>query len=184
VENSLNESSFTSSKTINKKSNDVVIIEGENPSTEDSEMHCVSVNLLAGQYFTAGIVTVDINANNLIIAYQTNSDWTIDATHLHITNCEDEGFPLTGSSNPKIGNFEYSSTHEEGVTQVIYIFDLTEININDKLCFAAHAEVSGPSQETAWAEGEDFGGKSWAMFVEANLINCYDNDDDGENQPH
>ncbi|GAA4935648.1 hypothetical protein GCM10023314_04970 [Algibacter agarivorans] len=182
VENVVNENSILS-KQIKNKSKGVTITEGSNTSTEDSNEHCKTVNLIAGQHYTAGIVNIDIDGNNLIITYQTNSDWTIDATHLHITNCEEDGFPLTGSNNPKIGNFEYSSSHDEDVTEVTYVFDLNEININGELCFAAHAEVSGPSEETAWAQGEDFGGKSWAMFVEANLTDCDEDDDDGGNTP-
>ena len=185
IEGALDEKT-TLSKQVKEDSKDVIIIEGSNTATEDSDEHCATTNLMAGQHHTAGIVTIDIAGNDLIITYQTNSDWTIDATHLHITNCEEDGFPLTGSNNPKIGNFEFSSTHEEGITEVTYRFDLDDFNINDTICFAAHAEVSGPSEETAWAEGEGFGGKSWAMFVEANLTDCDDDssdddDDDGGN---
>tara|TARA_R110002049_G_scaffold55756_2_gene154370 strand:+ start:1028 stop:1636 length:609 start_codon:yes stop_codon:yes gene_type:complete len=176
VENVLNDQSVTSKKA-NGKKKEATIIEGDNISTENPNEHCKTVNLIAGQNEIAGVVTIDIDGDNLIITYLTNSDWTIKATHLHITNCVEDSFPLTGSNNPKIGNFDYSSTHKDGVTEVTYIFDLNKININEEFCFAAHAEVNGPSQETAWAEGEDFGGKSWAMFVEANLIDC-DGDDD------
>ena len=166
-----------SEKRGNVKNDNVVITEGNNTTSDDFDEHCKTVNLIAGQNHIAGTVTIDIDGDNLIVTYTTNSDWTIDATHLHITNCEADGFPITGSNNPKIGNFEYASTHEDGVTQVMYIIPL--VDVTDVFCFAAHAEVSGPSAETAWAEGEDFGGNSWAMFVEANLTECDDSDDGG-----
>ncbi len=158
----------------NNSSKDVIILEGDSTSNDDFFDHCKTVNLIAGQNHVAGTVSVDVEGDNLVITFLTNSDWTIDATHLHVTNCEDESFPTTGSGNPKIGNFEYFSVHNDGVTEVVYILDLfeDEISIFDAFCFAAHAEVSGPSAETAWAEGEDFEGKSWAMYVQAKLTDC------------
>ncbi|MEL0455443.1 hypothetical protein WJN01_04330 [Flavobacteriaceae bacterium SZ-1-7] len=156
------------------KNKDVPVYEGDTTVEEDYYDHCKTVNLIAGQNHIAGTVNIDVEGDNLIVTFITNADWTIDATHLHITNCADEAFPTTGSGNPKVGNFEYSSVHENGVTEVTYIIDLyaDEISIYNEFCFAAHAEVSGPSAETAWAEGEDFGGNSWAMFVEADLSDC------------
>ena len=111
------------------------------------------------------------DGENLIITYTTNGDWTIDATHLSIGGCDDGSIPTTGSGNPKIGKFEYHSTHSDGVNQVTYTISLD--TILDEYCFAAHAEVTGPTGgETAWAEGTEFPGNSWAMFVEANLSDC------------
>lgn len=156
---------------------EVLITESSDINSEDTEEHCTSVNLIAGQHHIAGVVTINIDGDYLIITYQANSDWTIDATHLHITNCEEGGFPLTGADNPKIGNFEYSSTHEDGTNTVVYSIPLSEVT--ETYCFAAHAEVSGPSSETAWAEGTDFGGNSWAMYIEGLLSDCDDGDDDG-----
>ena len=158
------------------KNDNVVIVEGDNTTANDFDEHCKTVNLIAGQNHIAGTVTMDVEGDNLIITYTTNSDWAIDTTHLEITNCEEDGFPTTGSNNPKIGNFEYSSTHEDAVTEVTYIINLNDVT--DEFCFAAHAEVNGPSAETAWAEGEGFGGNSWAMYVEVDLKDC-DEDDEG-----
>lgn len=175
VESIQQEQQAISAKKVKVKNENVVITESDNTTSEDTNEHCRTVNLIAGQNHIAGTVTIDVDGEKLIVTYTTNSDWSIDATHLHITSCEDDGFPTTGGNNPKIGHFEYSSTHSDGVTEVVY-----EINISDvteEFCFAGHAEVSGPSSETAWAEGEDFGGNSWAMYVEANLAEC---DDDEE----
>jgi hypothetical protein len=160
------------------KNDNVVIVEGDNTTANDFDEHCKTVNLIAGQNHIAGTVTMDVEGDNLIITYTTNSDWAIDATHLEITNCAEDGFPTTGSNNPKIGNFEYSSTHEDAVTEVTYIINLNDVT--DEFCFAAHAEVNGSSAETAWAEGEGFGGNSWAMYVEADLTDC---DEDDEETP-
>jgi hypothetical protein len=151
------------------------VLESDNSSDADLEDHCHTVSLVAGQHHEAGTVTIDLYEDVLKVTYNTTGDWVLDATHLHITNCDEEAFPMTGANNPKIGHFDYASEHEAGTTQVVYTIELSEIT--DELCFAVHAEVNGPSSETAWAKGEDFGGKSWAMFFRANLTDCNDDDE-------
>ncbi|WP_299675033.1 hypothetical protein [uncultured Dokdonia sp.] len=138
---------------------------------------CLSTNLIAGQHHIAGSVTVDVDGSDIIITYTTNEDWTIGATHLSIGNCAEQTIPTTGSGNPKVGHFEHSSTHSDGTNQVVYILDTSVLD--DNYCFAAHAEVSGPTGgETAWAEGQEFEGNNWAMYVSALLSDC-DTDDGG-----
>ncbi len=132
---------------------------------------CMTTNLIAGQHHVAGIVSVDSDGVNLIITYNVSKDWTIDATHLSIGDCNSQDIPTTGSGNPKIGHFEHSTNHSTGVTEVVYYLDLSVLD--ESYCFAAHAEVSGPDgEETAWAEGTSFEGNSWAMYVEAYLSDC------------
>ena len=106
------------------------------------------------------------------LTYTTFDDWEIDETHLSLSaSCENPTFPVTKSGNPKIGKFEYSSSHKKSVNTVSYT--IYQDNLDYEFCFAAHAVVSGPEgSETAWAEGESFGGKSWAMFVPADLYFC------------
>ena len=137
----------------------------------------MTTNLIAGQNMVAGTVSVDSDGQTLTITYTTNSDWTIDATHLSIGNCDEQWVPTTGSGNPKVGKFEHSASHPDGTTTVTYYLDQSVLNEN--YCFAAHAEVSGPSNETAWAEGLDFDGNSWAMYVEAFLSDCDLDDNSG-----
>ena len=145
-----------------------------NQSDTNDEV-CITTNLIAGQHHIAGTVTVENDGENLIITYTTNDDWTIDATHLSIGGCDDGSIPTTGSGNPKIGHFEYHSTHSDGVNQVTYTVSLEDIL--EDYCFAAHAEVQGPTGgETAWAEGYEFSGNSWAMYVEAKLSDCDESD--------
>jgi len=139
------------------------------------EESCLGVNLIAGQHHIAGTVTVDIDGENLIITYTTNGDWTIEATHLSIGNCAEQTIPTTGSGNPKVGHFEHSSDHNDGVNEVVYMLNASVLD--DNYCFAAHAEVSGPTGgETAWAEGEEFPGNNWAMYVDALLSDCIEDD--------
>lgn len=140
---------------------------------------CLSVNLIAGQHHEAGTVTVENINGDLTLVYTANPGWTIEATHMSIGDCGEQWVPTTGSGNPKIGHFEHSSEHSDGVDQVTYTLDIGVLT--EEFCFAAHAEVTGPDGgETAWAEGIGFDGNSWAMFVEALLNGCGSGGDDGE----
>ena len=132
---------------------------------------CLTTRLMAGQHQEAGLVTVGTDGLNILITYTTYRNWTIDATHLSIGSCDDGSIPTNNSGNPQIGQFEYSETHEDGTHKVTY--SISKKSLPTNFCFAAHAEVSGPTRsETAWAEGFDFGGDSWAMYVEATQKNC------------
>ena len=136
----------------------------------NAEDFCVYTNLIAGQNHIAGTVTVANDGENLIITYSTNEDWTIDLTHMSIGDCE-QSIPTTGSGNPKVGHFEHTEPHSADTNQVVYMVSLDIIP--DNYCFAAHAEVHGPTGgETAWAEGLDFDGNSWAMYVSSSIYDC------------
>lgn len=140
---------------------------------------CYQTRLIAGQHHDAGLVSVSVSGEDLVITYQTYEGWQIDATHLSVGNCDDQSIPTTGSGNPKVGKFEHSTNNTSGTTLVSYTLDISVID--NAFCFAAHAEVSGPSGgETAWAEGTDFDGNNWAMFVEALLTGCTDETGDDE----
>jgi len=147
------------------------LIDLDTRSSLDEEESCLTVNLIAGQNNEAGRVTIDIVDGNFVITYTSFDDWLIYGTHLSINNCEDDDFPMTGAGNPKVGRFEYSTDSNTGVTEVVYTIDAS--NFEDRFCFAAHAEVTGPTGgESAWAEGQDFPGNNWAMFVEGSVLDC------------
>jgi hypothetical protein len=153
-----------------KTKNSPVELPDETTDTDNGE-HCVYTQLIAGQHYTAGSVTIDVVGDNLIVTYTTNGDWTIGTTHLSIGVCDDDWVPTTGSGNPQIGQFEFTDPFSEGPNEVVYVIPITDIG--DNYCFAAHAEVDGPTGgETAWAEGSDFSGNSWAMFTEFLLSSC------------
>jgi hypothetical protein len=169
---------------LEKKSKDLTLSSettSETSSESNSDDHCFYTNLIAGQHHVAGSVTIDIDGDNLIITYATSEDWTIGITHLQIGNCEDGWVPLTGSGNPRIGHFEYTEPYSSSATEVVYVISLE--GIGDTFCFAAHAEVKGPTGgETAWAEGIQFSGKSWAMYAEVDLSDCTSQDDEDDNE--
>lgn len=154
------------------------------PTSEDNtetteEDHCFYTNLMAGQHHVAGSVTIDIDGDNLIITYTTNDDWTIGITHLSVGNCDEDWVPLTRAGNPRIGHFEYTEPFSSSDTEVVYIISLE--GLNDSFCFAAHAEVQGPTGgETAWAEGTQFPGKAWGMYVEVDLSDCLETEDEDD----
>ena len=148
---------------------------------EPSELgeSCVTVNLMAGQHHVAGDVSVYNDGENLIVIFTSNGDWALGTTHLSIGNCDEDWIPLTGSGNPKIGRFAFTDPYSATADEVVYVIPLE--GLGDNYCFAAHAEVQGPTGgETAWAEGAQLGGRSWAMFVESNLSDCPDNDGDND----
>ncbi len=172
---------------VDHTNNDLTITETEKQHLNDlfstsslnEQESCLTVNLIAGQNHTAGTVSVAIRDGNFIITYSTNEDWLIYGTHLSINNCVDDDFPTTESGNPKVGRFEYSTNNSTGVTEVVYTIEASDFK--DRFCFAAHAEVTGPTGgETAWAEGEDFPGKNWAMYVEGSILDCNTEEPDDE----
>ena len=161
-----------------KIKNNQIILSDVALDTDNGE-HCVYTHLMAGQHHVAGSVTVDIVGDNLVITYTATGDWTIGTTHLSIGNCDEDWAPTTGSGNPQIGHFEYTEPFSATPQEVVYIIPIADLG--DNYCFAAHAEVEGPDGgETAWAEGTEFDGNSWAMFVEAFLSDCTSNDDDDD----
>ena len=145
--------------------------DGSSAARASYDEPCTVVNLIAGQNHIAGTVSIDSDGQNLILIYTTNADWTIDLTHMSIGDCNEQWVPTTGSGNPKVGHFEHTEPHSTGTNEVIYLISLDALTEN--YCFAAHAEVQGPTGgETAWAEGVEFDGNSWAMYVEALLSDC------------
>ncbi len=155
----------------------------EPATAEEAGDNCFYTHLVAGQHHVAGSVTVNIEGDNLIITYTATGEWTIGITHLSIGNCDDDWAPLNGSGNPQIGHFEYTEPFSSTPTEVVYVISLE--GLDDNFCFAAHAEVQGPTGgETAWAQGPQFSGKGWAMYAELNLSDCDSGDDGGDpNQP-
>lgn len=154
---------------------------------------CIVVDLIAGQNTVVGTVTIDRTETDLVLIYTTNLDWEINLTHLSIGDCNEQWVPTTGSGNPKIGKFEHTQPHSTNINEVVYHISLDVLpDYTDLYCFAAHAEVTGPTGgETAWAgniSGEetegytvrDFEGRSWATYIEAEKSAC-DVDDGGSN---
>ncbi|WP_228853557.1 hypothetical protein [Aegicerativicinus sediminis] len=143
---------------------------------------CFTTELIAGQHYTAGDITIYVEDGNLIIVYSTNEDWTLGTTHLQVGNCEGSWVPLTKAGNPKVGRFDYKEPYSADEHEVIYVIPLEDIDSDGEFCFAAHAEVQGPTGgETAWGKGDEFEGRSWAMYFKTDLTECIENDDPSDN---
>jgi hypothetical protein len=123
---------------------------------------CHTANLIAGQNMTIGTVSVYSDGTTVTVTYTiTDSDWTLELSHLWIGDCTD--LPTNNPGNPRIGQFPYSESHP-GATTFSYEIDVSTLDGIAEICVAAHAEAIGPTSETAWAEGIPFPGNSWAMY--------------------
>ena len=149
-------------------------------SLESDDEPCVTTTLVAGQHHEAGTVSIAIVDGNLVVTYTTIGEWTLGTTHLSIGNCNDDWVPLNGAGNPQIGQFEFTEPSSVTDNEVVYIIPLPDGFEGQDYCFSAHAEVQGPTGgETAWAEGQQFSGKSWAMYDEFNTSDCTDDGSNG-----
>lgn len=153
-------------------------------TTFTNEIPCgtpTEVTLWAGQNFNAGTLTVSNDANFVYVNYTTVNGWELQKTHLYVGDCD--LIPVTNSGNPQIGQFPFSSTHSPRVTSYTYTLPINDFN--ECFCVAAHAELVKVNNdgdivqtETGWAEGDSFGGNSWAMKSTYCKQNCDDDDDD------
>ncbi|MBC2699569.1 MAG: hypothetical protein HF976_08620 [ANME-2 cluster archaeon] len=89
-------------------------------------------------------------------------------THLHIAT-DESPIPLTKKGNPKVGKFDNSTDFTDpGCTdKVEYTIPIPDgCNTDDNVTIAAHVAVQEPTfrYESAWGNGYDFEGKSWAMY--------------------
>lgn len=123
-----------------------------------------TTDLIAGQNIVVGTVTVQYDGINVVVTYDTINGWELDETHLWVGVCEER--PANNPGNPLIGQFPYAATHSGGTTSYTYTLDPAEVGICG--CVAAHAVVTNTNgqSETAWGNGNPYGGSSWAMYFE------------------
>ena len=132
----------------------------------------METTLLAGQHIPVGSVIISNDEDNLYVTYQTDGDWLITETHLDVAT-RPEDLKQTSKGNAIPGQFAYHSEHNPGVTTVTHTIDLAAWPAGSPLYIAAHSVVvSASGSETAWAEGLDFPGKNWAMYVSYLLKSC------------
>lgn len=128
------------------------------------------------EYLDVGDVIIWQDATNLYVKYVTDSGWYMTETHLHVSDVL-ANIPQTKKNNPQIGKFMENDVHSPPTDEVLYTFEWTWA-AKAKLYIAAHAVVQKEVEslieceppvyrvETAWGEGTDFGGASWAMYIE------------------
>lgn len=134
--------------------------------TEDYCGDALSVNLIAGQNEDIGEVKVANDGEYLYVEFVAVAPWVLVETHVAVyTDFAD--IPQTKKGNPKVGQFAYD------INSVIPL-DCSW----DNLYIAAHAVVEKivdgevVQAETAWGEGPEFPGKSWAMYFTFTVQDC------------
>lgn len=158
-------------------------------------LNIVYVPFLAGQGEEAGTAVVANDNVDLYVALVLNDPWELGVppvTHVAIgTEAYTdeagvnwvEGIPQNNAGNPKVSQFPYELEEDEeqpGLYVLIVSLDELEVNLDDWVYVAVHAEVYNTDdivgtdddgnpiyrEESAWADGDQFNsGKSWAMYV-------------------
>jgi len=139
----------------------------------------LTVTLWAGQNIDVGTVTVTVVDEVLCVDIQTTGNWVMTETHLAIASSLDS-IPQTGSDNPQVGKFLFSTEHDPPVTSFSYCTDPTLfIYEPGDVYIAVHASVellddagSPVQEETAWADGPGFPGRNWATYLTYNVQSC------------
>lgn len=150
------------------------------PVTQGDGIPCgdpLIVDLLAGQYIDVGEVTVWNDADDLFVLIETTGGWLLTETHVAIATSMEE-LPQTGSGNPKVGHFDLSAEHDPPVATYQYHVAY-EYEPGVEVFIAVHAvvvlfdEEGNPVQEeTAWADGLEFPGNSWATYFTYLVADC------------
>lgn len=140
---------------------------------------CTVANLMAGQNYDSGDLSVYVDLENVYVEYTTTDNWYIRKTHLYVGNCQ--SIPRNNAGNPIPGQFPISTVHTNGTQTITYTIPKT--SLPECFCVAAHAEVYRVQNglvvqsETAWAAGERFTQKSWATFFSICQSDCFDIED-------
>jgi hypothetical protein len=136
--------------------------------------------LIAGQNEEAGTISIDTNEiGDLIINFETNEDWCLLETHVHVFLCdviEGEVSPNKlpkpfKNGNPAPGQFDYRHENLGCVYSDEYTIDndvLPDVEDGGSICVAAHAVVKSTESgrtETAWGGETEFPGKNWATYI-------------------
>jgi hypothetical protein len=140
----------------------------------------LTVPFYAGQFIDVGSVVVANDENELCIQIETSGGWMMTETHVAIARTPEE-FPQTGSGNPKVGQFALSAEHDPAVTSFDHCIFLEDYGYlpGETLFVAVHAAVvlegeggEVMQEETAWADGYEFEGNSWATYFSYGVQEC------------
>jgi hypothetical protein len=145
----------------------------------------VATELVADQATPVGSVTVDNDADNLYVTFDTTGgDWSLTEIHVAVGSVVADIPQKNG--NPIPGKFGYKDELETPVqtyTCTIPLGDLT-----GTIVIAAHAVVETPLldengdqlldengeplylEETAWGAGAGFSGKNWATYFTYTIL--------------
>jgi hypothetical protein len=137
--------------------------------------YAIGPTLYAGQNQIAGYVQITDDGTDLTvqIIMKGGEGWCLKEASVHVAD-ELADFPLTGSGNPKIGQFDWKIDYGDNcVNGATFVIPLPASPSNSDIYIAVHAVVVGPDgqEETGWAVrcgdlwGAQFGGSSWAAYI-------------------
>nr|WP_294773508.1 hypothetical protein [uncultured Flavobacterium sp.] len=140
---------------------------------------CTVANLMAGQNYDSGDLSVYVDLNNVYVKYSTTGNWFIRKSHLYVGSYQ--LIPRNNSGNPIPGQFPINNNHANGTQTITYTFPKASL----PECFAvvAHADVARiengvvEQTETAWASGNRFTPRNWATYFSVCQSDCFDIED-------
>ena len=112
--------------------------------------------LLAGQHHDAGKVRVWEEGGKLKVRYETNANWRLAETHLHVAD-NVNAFKNPGGQ-PAPGQFPYKSNHNLVGS---YTYEIAPIPSFDPMYIAAHSVVVG--SETEGNVTDDYDKITWSL---------------------
>lgn len=130
------------------------------------------VTLIADEVVPAGTVEVTHDESNLYVIYRVPASWSIIKTAVFVGDDPSE-IPLSPGGNPRVGKFNYKSTHA-GVGEVVWEIPLAEFSSSTAV-IAAFAELEDVALnvEGAWGEGPTISpGGNWSMYFTHEIIDC------------
>lgn len=126
-----------------------------------------STTLYASKHIEVGNVSVVVNDTNYDITYTiTNRDYCLVSTDLSVVNNPYE-FPLNKKGNPRKGKFEFGDDILDGINTITYSVPMSKgTYIAAYAVVSKHGNGSKKRRKSAWADGCDFPGNSWATYFQ------------------
>ena len=131
----------------------------------------VTVPLCADQNINVGTVSVWNDSANLYVKYQTTGGWEMTKTHLAVATSP-AGIPQNRAGNPKVGQFQHSTSHATPVTTYTYTIPLPS---GTPLYIAAHAKVVDAGNPMTMTVVSDTTNEYWDWGADT----TWGTDDDG-----
>lgn len=127
------------------------------------------VNLIAGQYMTAGTISVRNDSTNIYVTYHTGNGWSLTRCHLYVG--DSANIPVNNSGNATPGRFPYKSGV---ISDTTYSFTVPISALGNATCgyVAAHCgliqrdeEGNTISTQSGWGFGTPVTStqSNWAM---------------------
>jgi hypothetical protein len=122
----------------------------------------VYYTLWAAETINVGTVSITKKSGIVTVTYETTGGWELQRTHFH-AEYDWQEIPQTVNGNPILGQFQYFNEHDPMVSTFSRTMDEDYFG---SFYIAVHAEVVNETNlEQAWAEGIEFPGNQWAMYI-------------------